>query len=95
MGHAKRYEERSFDHRVAAAASGDPQACYELGLAYSLGNNGCEVNLVEAHKWFNLAALAGLRSAQQCRAEIASEMAAWEIAEAQRAARAWMQGVRG
>ncbi len=94
MGYAKRYEALFLDRRLAAAASGDPQACYELGLAYSVGNSGVDVDLVEAHKWFNLAALSGLRSAQQCRAEIACEMEAWEIAEAQRAARAWMQGRR-
>jgi hypothetical protein len=72
------------------AAAGDPQALYELGVAYSTGTHGMEVDLVEAHKWFNLAALNGSEIGQMCRAEIAEEMSAREIAEAQRQARAWL-----
>jgi TPR repeat protein len=59
-------------------------------VAYSTGTGGTEVDLVEAHKWFNLAALNGSSEAQSCRAEIAEEMSAREIAEAQRQARAWL-----
>lgn len=78
------------ESRLADAASGDPQALYELGIAYSTGTHGLEVDLIEAHKWFNLAALNGSRRGQECRAEIAEEMTAREIAEAQRQARAWL-----
>jgi len=49
-----------------------------------------DVDLIEAHKWFNLAALNGSEEAQVSRAEIAEEMTAREIAEAQRQARAWL-----
>ena len=80
------------ESRLAGAAMGDPQALYELGVAYSTGTNGIEVDLVEAHKWFNLAALNGSSRGQECRAEIAEEMTAREIAEAQRQARAWLTG---
>jgi uncharacterized protein len=76
--------------RIADAIAGDVQALYELGVAYSTGTHGISVDLVEAHKWFNLAALNGSREAQTCRAEIADEMTAREIAEAQRQARAWL-----
>jgi uncharacterized protein len=80
-----------FNHsRLTDAAHGDPQALYELGVAYSSGADSMPVDLVEAHKWFNLAALNGSRLGQQCRAEIAEEMTAREIAEAQRQARAWL-----
>jgi len=68
----------------------DAQARYELGVAYSCGTGGMDVDLVEAHKWFNLAAQAGSAEGQACRAEIAEEMTAREIAEAQRQARAWL-----
>ena len=78
------------ESRLGAAAAGDAQALYELGVAYSTGTHGLEVDLVEAHKWFNLAALNGSAIGQQCRAEIADEMTAREIAEAQRQARAWL-----
>lgn len=78
------------ESRLAGAASGDADALYELGVAYSTGTHGLDVDLVEAHKWFNLAALSGSRRGQECRAEIAEEMTAREIAEAQRQARAWL-----
>ena len=59
-------------------------------MTYSTGRGGTAVDLVEAHKWFNLAALQGCTRGQQCRAEISVEMTAREIAEAQRQARAWL-----
>jgi hypothetical protein len=78
------------ESRLTEAASGDAEALYELGVAYSTGTHGIEVDLVEAHKWFNLAALNGSRRGQESRAEISEEMTAREIAEAQRQARAWL-----
>ncbi len=78
------------ESRLAEAAAGDADAFYELGIAYSTGTHGLEVDLIEAHKWFNLAALNGSRRGQECRAEIAEEMSARDIAEAQRQARAWL-----
>lgn len=78
------------ESRLAEAARGSSEALYELGVAYSTGTYGLGVDLVEAHKWFNLAALNGNANGQMCRAEIAEEMTAREIAEAQRQARAWL-----
>ena len=76
--------------RIADAESGDVDALFDLGVVYSTGRGGVAVDLVEAHKWFNLAALNGSTRGQECRAEIACEMTAREIAEAQRQARAWL-----
>lgn len=76
--------------RIADAEAGDVEALFELGLTYSTGRGGVSVDLVEAHKWFNLAALSGSTRGQECRAEISIEMTAREIAEAQRQARAWL-----
>jgi TPR repeat protein len=76
--------------RIADAENGDVDALFELGISYSTGRGGIAVDLVEAHKWFNLAALSGCTRGQQCRAEISVEMTAREIAEAQRQARAWL-----
>ena len=70
--------------RIAEATRGNIDALFELGVTYSTGRGGTDVDLVEAHKWFNLAALQGCTRGQQCRAEIAVEMTAREIAEAQR-----------
>ncbi|MEO0058074.1 MAG: hypothetical protein RIT17_1547 [Pseudomonadota bacterium] len=75
---------------LAAAAEGDEGACFDLGVAYSTGSNGADCDLIEAHKWFNLAAARGHEEAADCRADLADEMTAREIAEAQRQARAWL-----
>ena len=80
---------------LAAAAAGETEACQELGVAFSTGSHGVACDLVEAHKWFNLAAVAGHEDAAWCRAEVSDEMTAREIAEAQRRAREWLAaGVR-
>ena len=79
---------------LAAAAQGDANAYFDLGVAYSTDSNGIESDLIEAHKWFNLAAVAGHEDAPECRAEVSDEMTAREIAEAQRRAREWLKSTR-
>jgi uncharacterized protein len=64
---------------LAAAAGGDNDALFDL---------------IEAHKWFNLAAVSGHEEAALCRAEIADDMTAREIAEAQRRAREWLRSAK-
>lgn len=76
--------------RLAEAEAGNIDALYDLGVSYSTGRGGAPVDLIEAHKWFNLAALSGDTRSQACRAEISFEMTAREIAEAQRQARSWL-----
>ena len=76
--------------RISDAEKGKVDALFDLGVIYSTGRGGVIVDLIEAHKWFNLAALSGCTRGQECRAEIALEMTAREIAEAQRQARAWL-----
>ena len=73
-----------------AVQVGAPEALFELGLKYCSGRD-VDVNLVEAHKWFNLAAMRGSEDAKRYRLEIAGEMSRAEIAEAQRQAREWLQ----
>jgi TPR repeat protein len=93
MGHSLKTAAFLAESRIIDAAMGDVDALYELGVAYSTGIGGVEVDLVEAHKWFNLAALQGSTVAQECRADISDEMTAREIAEAQRQARAWLSDI--
>ena len=88
MGYSEKTARFLIESRMADAAAGNADALYDLGIAYSTGTNGVELDLIEAHKWFNLAALRGSRQGQSMRAEIAEEMTAREIAEAQRQARA-------
>ena len=66
-----------------------PDVLFERGLYWASGRSGV-VNLVAAHKWFNLAALKGRVDAIAMRREVAEHMSEFEIATAQREARAWM-----
>lgn len=71
------------------ADQGKVSAFYDLGLCYSTGM-GVDLDYVEAHKWFSLAALNGVKRAIEDRHELAQDMSPEEIAEAQRQARQWL-----
>lgn len=75
------------DAVAAAPAVMTGEACYELGLAYASGRSQ-PIDLVAAHKWFNVAVMQGYREAATRRAELSGEMSAEEIAKALREARA-------
>jgi TPR repeat protein len=60
---------------------------YKLGLIYSTGP---DVDLVQAHMWFNLAASRGSEAAKECRRELSDLMTRDAVAEAQRRAREWL-----
>jgi uncharacterized protein len=77
------------DGAVPVEATAIPDALFERGLYWASGRSGV-VNLVAAHKWFNLAALKGRSDAIALRREVAEQMSDEEIATAQREARAWM-----
>jgi TPR repeat protein len=62
---------------------------FELGLRCTTGSTAA-IDLVSAHKWFNVAAMLGNQDAIRLRREIAAEMSKAEITTAQRAARDWM-----
>ena len=66
---------------------GDSENLYKLGLIYSTGQ---DVDYVQAHMWFNLAAARGSEAAKECRRELADMMSKDLIAEAQRRAREWL-----
>jgi uncharacterized protein len=73
-----------------AGAEAGPETLFHLGLRYCTGHEVSR-NLVEAHKWFNLAAMSGDLRAREYRREISHEMSPAEIAEAQRQARNWLK----
>jgi uncharacterized protein len=77
------------DAATPVEASAIPDLLFERGLYWASGRSGV-VNLVAAHKWFNLAAVKGRTDAAVMRREIAAMMSEAEIATAQREARAWM-----
>ncbi|MBD7940484.1 sel1 repeat family protein [Brevundimonas guildfordensis] len=68
----------------------DGDALFRLGLAYSSGLDGCPIDRVSAHMIFNLAAMKGSIEARGYRRDLSQEMEHDEIAEAQRAARRWI-----
>jgi uncharacterized protein len=74
---------------IPVQASAIPDVLFERGMYWASGRSGV-VNLVAAHKWFNLAALKGRIDAAAMRREVAEQMSDTEIAAAQREARAWM-----
>ncbi len=84
-----RYEAESRDLIEMAAQGGAPDALFELGLMYCAGRD-VGLDMVEAHKWFNLAALRGNDAAKRYRQELAAEMSKADIGVAQRRAREWL-----
>jgi hypothetical protein len=77
------------DAAMPVAETAIPDVLFERGLYWASGRSGV-VNLVAAHKWFNLAALKGRVDAISLRREVAELMSGIEIATAQREARAWI-----
>ncbi len=84
-----RFEVATRDMTEYPALGGGSDALFELGLMYCSGRE-VDVDLVTAHKWFNLAASRGNAEARRYRLEVASEMTRAEIAEAQKQAREWL-----
>lgn len=77
------------DTATPVEATAIPDVLFERGLYWASGRSGV-INLVAAHKWFNLAALKGRTDAIPLRREVAEQMSDAEIAVAQREARAWL-----
>ena len=63
---------------------------YRIGLIYSEGMD-VAVDLISAHKFFNLAASRGHREAKLGRQEMADMMSPVEVVKAQKSAREWMK----
>ena len=76
----------NLEHAVPVEASDNADVLFELGLLYASGRS-VGLDLVSAHKWFNLAAMKGIDEARRWRAQLSGEMSANQIAEAQRQAR--------
>src|SRR4029453_10612865 len=72
------------------AEPANAEDCFGLVMLYSAGA-GVAVVLVQAHKWFIIAAMRGHQQATQLRREVAEQMSDSEIGCAQRAARDWLK----
>ena len=69
----------------------DVEGCFARGIMFASGRE-VELDMVEAHKWFNIAAARGHCDGAQMRREVAALMSDAEIGRAQRAARDWLKG---
>jgi len=85
-----RFEVPEFVAAGLGESPSTPDAMFELGMMYSSGHS-VPVDLVIAHKWFNIAAMKGHAEAARLRREIAAEMLDAQIGQAQRAARDWLK----
>lgn len=83
----------SWDDVKHSAEKGDGVAAYELAMGHASGSGGLDFDLVRAHCWFNVACARGYRAAQEWRQEIAAEMSAPQISEAQRMARSALRAM--
>lgn len=72
---------------IGATANAD--ILCEMGLMYATGRD-CQLDMIAAHKWFNIAAIKGSSRAAALRNDIAETMSKPELASALRAAREWM-----
>lgn len=70
-------------------ANAQADILFELGMMYATGRD-CDIDMVAAHKWFNIAAIKGSPRAAELRAELSSTMTKPDIARALREAREWM-----
>lgn len=75
---------------ASAAEPTDVESCFELGMVYSAGA-GVAIDMIAAHRWFNIAAARGHKDAARLRREVAEQMSDAEIGQAQRAARDWLK----
>jgi len=74
---------------AAAHMAGNSEDLYKLGLIYATGQGG-SADMVQAHMWFNLAAMRGSEAAKESRRELSGMLSAAEIAQAQKLAREWL-----
>jgi TPR repeat protein len=72
---------------IGTAAQAD--VLCELGLMYATGRD-CEIDMIAAHKWLNIAAIKGSLRAAELRSELSATMSKQDIARALREAREWM-----
>jgi hypothetical protein len=73
--------------RTGSAMSSE--VLFQMGLRCCSGRDAA-LDLVSAHKWFNIAAMRGCAEAKSYRSELSREMSKREIATAQRMAREWL-----
>lgn len=73
-----------------AAEQGHAEALYTLGGMYERGQGAIQADLVQAHKWFNIAVAAGFDIAQDNLDEIEAKMSSEQVEKARAMAKEWL-----
>jgi len=76
---------------AAVSDGASSEDLFRLGLIYSTDVEDRGPDFIEAHKWFNLAAMLGSIPAKAYKEELVFEMSAEDVTQAQRAARDWLK----
>lgn len=83
----------SFSTRSANTVCGvsamEAEMLFETGMMYYAGRD-CVADRIEAHKWFNIAAIRGDERALPMRSILSAMMSKAELVRALREAREWM-----
>ncbi len=77
--------------KAAIIETANSEDLFRLGLIYSTDVEDRGPDFIEAHKWFNLAAMMGSVPAKAYREEIVLEMSTEDVTLAQKAARGWLK----
>ena len=85
------YSEMAMDvaPETGITATATAEELCKVGLAYSTGV-GVDADMVQAHKWFNLAALKGSQEAKEYRQQMVDLLSSEEIKQALKSARDWL-----
>lgn len=80
----------NFTTKAAGNISGiEAEILFETGMMYYAGRD-CVADRIEAHKWFNIAAIRGDERAMDMRSKLTAMMSKPELVKALREAREWM-----
>ncbi len=80
---------KEFEAGYLGKKTEDGDLFFDLGMMYATGRS-VAVDLIAAHKWFNLACLRGKAAAKIHREEVANELSKGELAQALSSARSFL-----
>ena len=90
MGNSMKSAAFLIESHLAEASQGSSNAYFNLGVIYSTGADGVEADLIEAHKWFNIAGVNGNATGKKNADIIEKKMQPVQIITAIGLAREWL-----
>ncbi|MEM1289571.1 MAG: sel1 repeat family protein [Pseudomonadota bacterium] len=88
-----RFALNEFEAGFIGTRTPDAKIFFDLGMMYAVGRS-VPVDLVAAHKWFNLSSLRGSEAAKAQRESVAAEMSPTDVQSALQAARQFLAANR-